>query len=101
MIKKCLIPLLLTLTSSFVSAAPELISPVEIKFGHFIHVDTIEITGNINASLLRLVDDSLKSNDSDYYVIGDISENTDQNTMTISVDLYDSNEEASSLASVQ
>ncbi|KXI23420.1 hypothetical protein [Photobacterium sanguinicancri] len=88
MLKKHLIATAFALFSTSVAAAPELMSPVEIEFGQYAHIETIEIVGNINASLLRLVDDSLQSNDSDYYVISDISENAQQNTMTISVDLY-------------
>ncbi|KMV31628.1 hypothetical protein L4D00_10590 [Photobacterium swingsii] len=88
MFKKRLIATVFALLSTYATAAPELMSPVEIEFGQYAHIETIEITGNINASLLRLVDDSLQSNESDYYVISDISENAQQNTMTISVDLY-------------
>ncbi|OZS41443.1 hypothetical protein [Photobacterium sanguinicancri] len=88
MLKKHLIATAFALSSTSVAAAPELMSPVEIEFGQYAHIETIEIVGNINASLLRLVDDSLQSNESDYYVISDISENAQQNTMTISVDLY-------------
>ncbi|MGF1692541.1 hypothetical protein [Photobacterium kagoshimensis] len=88
MFKKRLIATVFALFSTYAAAAPELMSPVEIEFGQYAHIETIEITGNINASLLRLVDDSLQSNESDYYVISDISENAQQNTMTISVDLY-------------
>ena len=50
--------------------------------------ETIEIQGDIEDSLLRLVDKNLQYKDSDFYVIQDISEDTRKDTLTVVVNLY-------------
>ncbi|OLQ70820.1 hypothetical protein BIT28_15510 [Photobacterium proteolyticum] len=88
MIKRALFTLLLLGASASSLASPELLSPSEVEFGQFELIETIEIQGDIEDSLLRLVDSNLKYKDSDFYVIQDISEDARQDTLTVVVNLY-------------
>lgn len=72
-------------------ASPELISPSELQYGQFELVETVEINGDINDSLLRLVDNFVKDKETDYYVIQDISEDTRKDTLTVVITLYNQN----------
>ncbi|MCW8328606.1 hypothetical protein MD588_07270 [Photobacterium sp. SDRW27] len=88
MIKRAISILLLLGTSMSAMASPELISPSEIQYGQFELIETVEINGDINDSLLRLVDSSLKNKNNDFYVIQDISEDTRADTLTVVINLY-------------
>lgn len=91
MIKRALLTLMLIGTSTASMASPELISPSEIQYGRYELVETVEINGDINDSLLALVDNFLKDKENDYYVIQDISEDTRKDTLTVVVTLYNQN----------
>lgn len=88
MIKQTLTAFSLLALSTVAHATPELLAPTELEYGQFELVETVEITGNINDSLLILVDDSLKHKRSDFYVIEDITEDTSEETLTVTVNLY-------------
>lgn len=88
MIKRAILTLLLLGASTSSLASPELLSPSEIQFGQFELIETIEIQGDIEDSLLRLVDKNLQYKKSDFYVIQDISEDTRKDTLTVVVNLY-------------
>ena len=88
MIKRIVLALTLSAFSLSANAAPELISPPEIQYGGFQFIETITITGDINDSLLTLVDKSLMKKEMTYYVIQDISEDTQAETLTVVVNLY-------------
>jgi len=91
MIKRAILSLFLLGVSTSSLASPELLSPSEIQFGQFELIETIEIHGDIDDSLLRLVDINLKNKNSDFYVIQDISEDTRKDTLTVVVNLYNQN----------
>lgn len=91
MIKRAIFTLFLAGASTCSLASPELISPTEIEYGQFKLIETVEIQGDIDDSLLRLVDMNLKNKDSDFYVIQDISEDTRKDTLTVVVNLYNQN----------
>ncbi|GAB3522663.1 hypothetical protein GCM10027342_20530 [Photobacterium alginatilyticum] len=88
MIRHAILTLLLLGASTSSLASPELLSPSEIQFGQFELIETIEIQGDIEDSLLRLVDKNLQYKDSDFYVIQDISEDARKDTLTVVVNLY-------------
>jgi len=91
MIKHAILTLFLLGASTSSLASPELLSPSEIQFGQFELIETIEIQGDIDDSLLQLVDINLKDKKSDFYVIQDISEDTRKDTLTVVVNLYNQN----------
>jgi len=88
MIKRAIFTLFLLSISTASIASPELISPSEVQYGQFELIETVEIKGDINDSLLRLVDNSLKNKETDFYVIQDISEDTRKDTLTVVINLY-------------
>ena len=91
MIKRAILTLFLLGSSAASMASPELISPSELQYGQFELVETVEINGDINDSLLRLVDNFVKDKETDYYVIQDISEDTRKDTLTVVITLYNQN----------
>lgn len=88
MIKRIALALILSTPTLSANAAPELISQPEIQYGGYQFVETITITGNINDSLLTLVDQSLMKKEIKYYVIQNISEDTQAETLTVVINLY-------------
>lgn len=88
MIKRAALTLALITSSLSTFAAPELIPQSEAQYGQLALIETIQITGNINDSLIRLVNKGLVHKAIDYYSIKDISEDTQANTLTITVNLY-------------
>ena len=91
MIKRTFLSLFLLAVSTSSLATPELISPSEVQYGQFELIETVEIQGDIDDSLLQLVDLNLKNKDSDFYVIQDIAEDTRKDTLTVVVTLYNQN----------
>ncbi|MGF1682203.1 hypothetical protein [Photobacterium minamisatsumaniensis] len=88
MFKLRIIALFLLATSSFANASPELLLSTEAVSDQFELIETVEITGDINDSLQRLVDASLAGNTSDFYVIKDLSEDISKDTLTVVIGLY-------------
>ncbi|MGF1701141.1 hypothetical protein L4D09_12655 [Photobacterium makurazakiensis] len=88
MFKLRIIALFLLAASSFVNASPELLLPTEAVNEQFELIETVEVTGDINDSLQRLVDSSLAGKTNEFYVIKDISEDISKDTLTVVIGLY-------------
>ncbi|OOE97340.1 hypothetical protein BZG78_11805 [Salinivibrio sp. MA351] len=80
------------LCASFLSfqalAAPELIAKSTLDFGDFEKTANIEIEGNIQDDVLRLVERGVKEEEADYFVINQVSEDTHKEVLIVSVTLY-------------
>jgi hypothetical protein len=90
MIKRVALTLALITSPSSSFATPELIPlhQSEAQYGKLELIETIQITGDINDSLTILVNRYLAHRAIDYYSIKDISEDTQANTLTLIVNLY-------------
>ncbi|WP_159064818.1 hypothetical protein [Thaumasiovibrio subtropicus] len=70
-------------------AAPSLVAQAEIAYGDYEFIEQVQIQGDIQDSLLQLVDKQLEDKSSAVYVIDEIAENTAEDTFTVLVSLYD------------
>ncbi|UTV29791.1 hypothetical protein [Photobacterium atrarenae] len=88
MIKRALFSLIFLCIAAHSHASPELLAPSEVQYGPFQYIETIEVHGNIEDSVLRLIQATLENKQSDFYVIQDISEDTRHDTLTVVINLY-------------
>lgn len=92
MIQRALFSLILLCLCAQANASPELLAPSEVQHGPFQYIETIEVHGDIDDSVLRLIHATLKNKQSDFYVIQDISEDTRADTLTVVINLYNQGE---------
>lgn len=69
-------------------AAPELIARSSLDYGSFEEVQQLQVTGHIQEDVLLLAEKSTEHLDADYFVIDDVSEDTDSDELVISLTLY-------------
>ncbi|UXI04365.1 hypothetical protein [Photobacterium sp. TY1-4] len=92
MIKRALFSLILLGMAARSHATPELLVPSEVQCGPFQYIETIEVHGDIEDSVLRLIHATLENKDSDFYVIQNISEDTRDDSLTVVINLYNQGE---------
>ncbi|PSW20594.1 hypothetical protein C9I98_07010 [Photobacterium sanctipauli] len=88
MFKQSFFALSLFAVSAFANATPELLLSSEIISNQLEFIETVEITGDIDDSLQRLVNTSISKKSGDFYVIKDISEDISKETLTVVINLY-------------
>ncbi|SIO31891.1 hypothetical protein [Salinivibrio sp. ES.052] len=74
--------------SSQAFAAPELIAKSTLDFGDFQKTANVEIQGNIQEDVLRLAERGVEKENADYFVIDQVSEDTQKDLLVVSVTLY-------------
>ncbi|KDM90787.1 hypothetical protein [Photobacterium galatheae] len=88
MFQRIILSAILLSASSSVFAKPELLAPDEASHGYFQLVETIEVKGDIDDSIAQLVKKSLKNKPGQFYTIDTIKEDTQKETLTLVIKLY-------------
>ncbi|MPS31171.1 MULTISPECIES: hypothetical protein [unclassified Salinivibrio] len=78
----------LSFLSFHASAAPELIAKSTLEFGDFEETANVEIQGDIQEDVLRLAERGVEKEEADYFVIDQVSEDTQKDLLVVSVTLY-------------
>ncbi|GAB6260586.1 hypothetical protein L4174_018100 [Photobacterium sp. CCB-ST2H9] len=88
MFQRIIFSAILLSASGSALANPELLAPDEANHGYFQLVETIEVKGDIDDSIAQLVKKSLKNKTGQFYTIDTIKEDTQKETLTLVIKLY-------------